>query len=272
MVFLCREVTQARDVGGWQAAAPRTPTASLLAPTRTARRLLMRFSYPLALALVLTLTALGSTSRADQIIQTGSFPYAATDWALQGSAQKFDSSLGTLVSVGIVLTGDMLQTMQAENKSPTPKNLTLKGTGTVTMSSGTQVLAVALPTTTRTFAAGPYDGSDDYTGTSGITYPNEFGTNTDNKLYTAPSILSLFVGAGNILFDFTAESTYQVTGSGNLISQASTTADSSYQVIYNYTQAVAAVPEPSTLAMGLTGLVLTSTVAGRRFLRRPQAA
>lgn len=108
-------------------------------------------------------------AQADTIVLTDTFGLATTNWtnALSGLSQ-FDSSLGTLNAVTINLSGDIVQTLKAENTGAVGDNLTPVAGANLLFRKGTTTLqTLALSNTGSTFAASAFDGTSDFGGTSG---------------------------------------------------------------------------------------------------------
>lgn len=175
------------------------------------------------------------------------------------SVQKFDSSLGTLQSVKIEFTGDILGNAGFENRSPTPSQTTVNLSSEFSLQLNGQSLFALNPQYSSSYQVTKYDGVTDYSGTSGKTLSNLTATQFGTQSFTDGTFLQSFIGNGDIDFLFSAIATSLVTGSGNMRSYIDTYAKAGVKVTYDYEE-VKSVPEASTtLGIGLVaGLFLLS--------------
>lgn len=193
------------------------------------------------------------------VTQNDTFGYATTNWThALGALNLFDSTLGTLNSVVITLTGYINQTLKAENTGADADTLTPIAGGTISFRNGTTILTQALPTATgASFAASTFDGVADFAGTSG----NNFGVLSADKTSTVTLTglnLAQFIGTGTLAgFNTRAVGNGAIASdNGNLNSSISTEAKATLEIVYNYTDApVNQVPEPASLALFAAGLI-----------------
>lgn len=215
------------------------------------------------LAAATTLAGIVATSgvaNAASLSYSSSINYELTDIIEAPlSVQKFDSSLGTLQGVTIEFTGDILGNAGFENRSQTASLVTLNLTSEFSLQLNNQSLLALNPEYSYSYQTAKYDGSTDYSGTSGKTVSNLTATQSATQSSTNTQFLQSFIGNGNIDFLFTALAESVVTGSGNIRSYVDTYAKAGIKVTYNYDD-VKSVPEPSaTLGVGLiAGLCLLS--------------
>ncbi|MEH2221708.1 PEP-CTERM sorting domain-containing protein [Nostoc sp.] len=174
------------------------------------------------------------------------------------SVQKFNSSLGTLKGVTISFTGDILGNAGFENRSPTPTQVTVNLASQLSLKLNNQSLFALNPQDVSSYQAAKYDGTTDYSGTSGKTISNLSATQSATQSFTNTQFLQSFTGNGDIDFLFSALANSVVTGSGNMRSYIDTYAKAGIKVTYDYD--AKAVPESSTtLGIGLiAGLCLLS--------------
>ncbi len=174
------------------------------------------------------------------------------------SVQKFNSSLGTLKGVTISFTGDILGNAGFENRSPTPTQVTVNLASQLSLKLNNQSLFALNPQDVSSYQAAKYDGTTDYSGTSGKTISNLSATQSATQSFTNTQFLQSFTGNGDIDFLFSALANSVVTGSGNMRSYLDTYAKAGIKVTYDYD--AKAVPESSTtLGIGLiAGLCLLS--------------
>ncbi len=175
------------------------------------------------------------------------------------SVQKFNSSLGTLKGVTISFTGDILGNAGFENRSPTPTQVTVNLASQLSLKLNNQSLFALNPQDISSYQAAKYDGTTDYSGTSGKTISNLTATQSATQSFTNTQFLQSFTGNGDIDFLFSALANSVVTGSGNMRSYIDTYAKAGIKVTYDYDE-VKSVPESSaTLGIGLiAGLCLLS--------------
>jgi len=180
--------------------------------------------------------------------QTTDFDSAALD------VQQFDSSLGTLDSIKIELTGLVEGQAVYENTSSTSgTDIDLDLAADVTLSTAALGdLIVALPTLSQTVTAGVFDGSIDFAGTSGATVGGL--SSNDTVSTTLLGGFGEFIGTGFVSLLVAGDGNSTVEGNGNLISGFTTFAGADITVTYTFTEAPAAVPLPAGAPLLLLGL------------------
>lgn len=217
--------------------------------------------------LALALVAAAGSANAAVITQSDSHGFATTNWSYSlNSLNQFDSALGTLNSVTIALTGEINQTIQAENTGASADNLTPVAGGTIRFrQGGSVVLNQVLPTTTgSTFAATAFDGAKDFAGTSGINFGILSASASNTVVLTSAADLAGFIGTG-VLSGYDLRSIgggLVESDNGNLAQEFSTEAKASVVLTYDYTAAPTQVPEPASMA--LIGLGALGLAAVRR--------
>jgi PEP-CTERM motif len=192
-----------------------------------------------------------------------------TDWndgTQEISVQTFDTSLGTLNSVTIMLLGDV-----------TSSGKLISATGTLIHSYTSATSISLLPVD----YSGKYDDLDTSIAALATALPTLINIASKTSLaagasvsfnvidaqatddYTTSSGLGLYetVGAGSLLFPLytTTDTTDNLTG-GNLTLSQTTFAYAKATITYNYSAAVVAAPEPASLALlgaGVTALGVT---------------
>ena len=212
---------------------------------------------------ILMLALLGTYASAATVSYSANVPLQTTDWNTTLDLPKFNPSLGTLNSISFSLTGNLEGTVSLENQSQSPANVGTVLNATLTLARPDMtVLVVAIPAIPRNFAATAYDGTLDYGGTSGITYPTTSASNTENSgLLTSAADKALFLGPGTISLPVNAIGFAGGSGSANLALLFSADAGADASVTYDYTT----VPEPSSLLALLSGL---GGLAGFAFRRK----
>ncbi|WP_417719657.1 choice-of-anchor E domain-containing protein [Salipiger sp.] len=182
---------------------------------------------------------------------------ATTNWSNTFGITQFDSSLGTLNSVTLTLTGTVLGNANAESLDAAPSTITLNSSANITAAFLATSLSVTVsPIATVSFAATSYDDDLDFGGTSGNSYSGL--TNFSTGTGTLTSNLAAFIGTGTIDMTLSAVGTSSGSGPGNIITQFLTQGSGLATVAYDYTP-TSSVPLPAglpLLAVALGGLGL----------------
>ncbi|MCG6135073.1 MAG: choice-of-anchor E domain-containing protein [Nostoc sp. LLA-1] len=169
------------------------------------------------------------------------------------SIQKFNSSLGTLQSVIVNFSTDVTGSAGFEHTGQGKIDVTVNLGALITLASNNGLdlfgLTPLTPSVAQSYTVGSFDGTVDFTGTSGKTITGLVAADSSTKTFTDSNDLAKFIGAGNLDFLFSANATSNVTGSGNMASFITTLAGANISVTYNYDTAQA-VPEPAA-ALGL---------------------
>jgi hypothetical protein len=203
---------------------------------------------------------LGAASAQAATISGGSFsnPLSTTEITQTGTLDLFDSSLGTLTSVTLTLTGGANTMITLMNSAAQSQTASAEGQVDLSFSSSIAglnlsagAIFLAMNTGTQTIA-------------SGGTYSSPLLSDSDST--TLNPAAGLFSVNGGGTFTITCESVSGVQikgGGGNVDSSQTTNAGCGASISYDYTPRQT-VPEPGTMA--LLGLgVLGLGVARRRF-------
>ena len=193
--------------------------------------------------------------------------FTTTDW--DGSTQnvvvpKFDPSLGTLTSVGLLLYGNVISSGSVTNDGQDTANVAsyVATVGISLLAPGSAVPADA--TASTLLAVNPILATifttDLVAGDSvGFGTPTEVNA-SDTQITTLDSGLSAYAGAGDVIFPliaFTNETADYANGHLSLIQ--ATSGRALVSVTYSYSLASTDVPEPTSFAllgMGFFGLGL----------------
>ncbi len=174
---------------------------------------------------------------------TAALPLSVTNWSKTLAVPKFNSSLGTLSSMTFTLNSGISGTQNIESldSAATTVTSTLAAQVTVKRPDGT-VLLTHTPSVAKSNALSAYDGTTDYAGSSGITYPiatTSTGTTTLSPLSATDA--ALFTGSGTVSLPVTAEAVASFSGAGNLDSQSALSASATMTVVYAYVNPDASV-------------------------------
>jgi hypothetical protein len=176
----------------------------------------------------------------DDITFCDAIPSTATDWNDMLILDKFDPSLGDLVSVDFVLDSNMTSDVAIEHTSTiSPANITVDVDGSIVvlLPDGSNI-TLNISFEKQSFNSTIFDGLIDFGGTSGITFPTLESSDSVSQSF---SNLVDFTEAfpGDILeINVSAVGSSQVIGSGNIASLISTMAESSACVTYTYNDTV----------------------------------
>ncbi|MBW4646549.1 MAG: PEP-CTERM sorting domain-containing protein [Goleter apudmare HA4340-LM2] len=157
------------------------------------------------------------------------------------SVQKFNSSLGTLDSVILEFTSNILGNGSVTNTGSSAANFRLSLNSDISLKDATNnntLFNLNASTLSSQFSVG---------ANQTLSTPTLTATETDTQTFTDAGFLQSFIGTGNRNFLFSAEALSGIVGSGNLNSTVSTFADGFLKVTYNYTEKTTSVPEPSAL-------------------------
>ena len=230
--------------------------------------------------LMLGVALSGTVVFADVVSYSGDLPIGGGEFSINNSGSivltQFDSSLGTLNSISLTLSGHITTTQRFENGDDSGGTVFVPSTGTFTLTRpDTSSLVVVLPTITQGEAVGAFDGFNDFAGVSGRSYAPASTSLSNSVLYSAgttpgtwTSDEALFTGVGTI--------SLPVSSSGNSNGGVGTTVanltlgvinfkgGATAQVTYDYTPAE--VPEASTY--GSIGAVAIVGFLGYRRSRK----
>lgn len=194
-------------------------------------------------------------AQAATISYDSSLPAQLTDFDSILSIPKFDSSLGTLDSVLLTLTGNVEGALGLENRGPSVANITANLSSSISLRrpDDNSDLLVTLPAAMFNYTLPGYDGAFDFDGTSGLTEDDLSASDEDSATYTDAADLALFLGAGTLDLPVFAVGTSSATGPGNVAQFFDTFAGASINVTYNYTENTTSVPEPG-MTLGMLAL------------------
>lgn len=190
-------------------------------------------------------------------------PLEYTDWDVDLSLQKFNTSLGALNSITLTLYGGIYGNIGVESTDATASAINASLASELTLARpDLTTLVVTIPITSVSFNATAYDNVFDYGGTSGQTWLNLTASASDFVITTSAADKALFSGPGFVLTPVHAKGLSAGSGAGNVSTDFDTQATAYATVSYDYTPN--AVPEPATWALMIGALALL----GRRAVRQ----
>lgn len=165
-----------------------------------------------------------------------------TNWTDSLAVDKFNPADGVLSSVEVVLEGSVNGVAKYESTDPKPAVITLKLSADIQLQRPTtEELLMAAPAIYKVENASAHDGTIDYNGPSGSTFPDLAASASDAMVLTASADLALFSGAGKLILPVKATGTSSGGGSGNLIADFKVNAIAFVQITYTYTPTAPAV-------------------------------
>jgi hypothetical protein len=167
-----------------------------------------------------------------------------TDWTLTKSLAQFNPAKGILTGVDIVNNGSLSSQIQVESLDQAPATVTGNVSGTITLTAPGISSLIASISTSQTFHAGAFDGTIDFTGSSGHDFGNKTGTGSKSFSFTSTSDLAIFIGTGTVPLTETAHATSNASGAGNLLTLINSTASADVSVVYHY------IPAPPVSVTG----------------------
>lgn len=171
------------------------------------------------------------------VTHSATFPQAVTDWTVQRSIPRFDTTLGTLKAVELHGQASITSAIKAESLDSAPSTITATVSGIITITGpGGQSVAVAPNAQAGSFDAAAYDGNKDFAGPSGKDFGSSTAADNNTVIINDPAALVPFLGTGNLTFTGEVVATSKATGSGNVASQINTTAGGDLTVTYRYIQ------------------------------------
>jgi len=195
---------------------------------------------------------------------------ATTAWTFNPVYPLFNPALGTLNSITFKLEGDISAVFKVENTSAsatTEYDVVNMGGNIRWRRANNTVLITVLPgIAINDIFLSTYDGTTDYTGTSGFDSGALGSTQSASMTTTAAGDLAAHTGVGNFsAWNIRAIDTFSTSGGGGSpVFQNQVDATAYLTVTYDYTPTETGIPEPATSALAGGALVLLGLL-GRRF-------
>ena len=170
------------------------------------------------------------------ILQTQTVADSAPGWSVPLSFNQFDPSLGTLSDIDVGIVGDVTGTAAIQNLGATAASLQidLPATIDVAAADGTWLASVS-PEASTTLNLEAYDGTTDFTGTSGTVVPGFSSVATAAADYIpSPGTGAAVVGTGSIDLTASSQVSSRLHADGNLLSLTRGDAGATVSVQYNY--------------------------------------
>jgi hypothetical protein len=167
------------------------------------------------------------------IIQTDTISQATDGWSVPVTFQQFSPSAGTLISVGLSLTGTVTGIAALENLGVAAETTPVSVFGTIALNAGTVAVDQAYPVATGSVTLGAYDGTLDFAGSSGTIAT--FSNSAPGTLTNAVGSLSAFVGTGTIGWTATSQALLSEQSNGNILSVTRAEAGASISLRYDST-------------------------------------
>jgi hypothetical protein len=186
------------------------------------------------------------TGTVDQTIHL-QFGPTKTDWTQTQSLAQFNPSRGTLTGVDIVNNGSLASQIQVESLDQAPATVVGTVSGTITLSAPGINSLIASISTHQSFDASAFDGTIDFSGTSGHDFGNKTASGSKSFSFTSASDLATFIGTGTVPLTETAHATSNASGAGNLLTLINSTASADVSVVYHYIPA----PPPPVAVTGV---------------------
>ena len=181
-----------------------------------------------------------ATARADTRSTSVVVAPGGTNWSSTASFTKFHPSIGQLESIAVTTSAEIRGGLGAENITSNPVTTTATFAALVTLTMPDQSVIDA-PTPSRTFvdSLAAFDGTVDFSGTSGVTHAGIVATDTRTMTMPPPaSALAQFTGVGPIRLPVAAFDLS--TWNGQAPARIAQTASATITITYTFT------PWPST--------------------------
>lgn len=167
-------------------------------------------------------------------VQTITFDKTSTNFSLGKPLNKFDPTLGTLQSITIQHNGTITSEILVENTSTTSAT-TINGTvaGNLTLAGPGFTSPLTLSQNAGSFAAAKFDGTMDFTGTSGQSFGEKTATGTGVVTLTGAA-MQTYIGGGTVTLTEDGAATSTAFGGGNIVVKLISSGQATVTVTYTY--------------------------------------
>jgi hypothetical protein len=163
------------------------------------------------------------------------FAPAKTNNIQTQSVAQFNPALGTLESVEIIYNGTLTSDLKVENDDAQAATIAGTVNGTLSLQAGGLSAVPTTETNSNTGQLAAFDGTDDFSGSSGRDFGSQSNTGTNDVTFNAnANDLSAFIGSSTVQLTQKAQATSSITGAGNLMAAVSSQASGQVRVIYHY--------------------------------------
>jgi hypothetical protein len=148
----------------------------------------------------------------------------------------FSSTMGTLTEVDLVASGSYTTQFNAENLGASSSQITGTTNANLSINVPSGPLPLSIPSVTESFTAGPYDGTLNYSGTSGKEFATETSSSVpETTVLTSPSDLAAFTGEFRIPVTISGHATGNASATdGHLSDGFNTQTSVTLTIIYHY--------------------------------------
>lgn len=219
-------------------------------------------------ALVATLLLVaGTKSEAGLITQVASYPATNSPFSAPLTFNKFDTSLGTLNAVTLILNENGTVTSQVYNFGAASSYVNASESGTVTVvGPDSSTISTSLSTT----ASSGSISAGSFTNVTQVTAGTVTGSAATSTNNVALANFGAYEGTAGTTFTVDAVASLSTTGtspSGTVAFGGTANVGGSLEIVYSFTApSTSAIPEPASFAMVVLGL--GGVFAARRFRHR----
>ena len=217
----------------------------------------------------LALGLLASAAQADIVTQHYTATSTLTDWSKTATFGKFDTGLGTLISVSFTLDTSIATTLTVTNTSGSSSSGSVRTEVFVALNDPSNNFGFYVPTPPGDVVGNSVSdlltGTQSYSLTAGQSKTLTQKTATSNATYDYfdGATLTEFSGPGSIDLTLNTFTTTLLSNSGgNTNSSQVTNASGLITLVYTYD--VTAIPEPATYAAGFGVIALLGAMVIRR--------
>jgi len=160
-----------------------------------------------------------------------------TDWGpINLTVPQFDEMGGArqLVKVTVNWGASVAGSASVESLDQQPSIITVTLAADITIDGPSGFGENPMPSDDRLYMATAHDGTIDFMGGSGATYPEIIAGEMGMVMFTNPGDLAPFIGNGDVNFVAEAEAISSASGPGNVIQQIQTDAAASVEITYEY--------------------------------------